>query len=139
MSSPFILLCRAPSPTAKPTLSADRAAGFTLIEVLVTLLILSIGLLGLASLQIQGLRGTHEALLHTQASALAMDMSERLLALSAAADPLDANDLHEWTTELSQRLPEGTGSVTMDTKALTVEVFWNERGSAQHLTLSSTL
>jgi type IV pilus assembly protein PilV len=138
MSSPPIAQCRTPSslPNSAPT--ADRAAGFTLIEVLVTLLVLSIGLLGLASLQVQGLRGTHEALLHTQASALAVDMTERLLTHTATADPLDAQDLQDWKTQLAQRLPEGDGSVAMDAALITVQVVWNEHGSSQHYALSFT-
>lgn len=138
MSPPLITQCRTSSSLRNPALAADPAAGFTLIEVLVTLLVLSIGLLGLASLQVQGLRATHEALLHTQANTLAVDMTERLLTHTAAADPLDAQDLQDWKTQLAQRLPEGDGSVAMDAALITVQVFWNEHGSSQHYALSFT-
>ena len=55
-------------------------AGFTLIEVLVALFVMAVGLLGLASLQLQGLRGTHDAALRNQAVALATDTAEQLYA-----------------------------------------------------------
>ena len=133
MSHPLIALRRTSSTTRNPALAANHSHGFTLIEVLVTLLVLSIGLLGLASLQIQGLRGTHEALLHTQAGGLAVDMAERLL-----AHPLDAQDLQDWKTQLAQRLPEGDGSVVMNAATATVQVFWNEHGLPQQYALSFT-
>jgi type IV pilus assembly protein PilV len=129
--------CHIPSsPACNPTLAAARASGFTLIEVLVTLLVLAIGILGIASLQMQGLRGTHEALLHTQAGTLAVDMSERLLAHTTADGPLDAQDLQDWKAQLAQRLPEGDGSVTVESTAITVNVLWNEHGAPQHYVLS---
>lgn len=56
----------------------SRQDGFTLIEVLVALLVLAIGLLGLAALQTQGVRFNHDAAVRTQATNLAQDMLERL-------------------------------------------------------------
>lgn len=53
-------------------------AGFTLIEVLITLVILSIGLLGMAGIQIQGLRGTTSSAVRSQATILANDIAERI-------------------------------------------------------------
>ena len=55
-----------------------RARGFTLIEVLVSLLVLAIGLLGLAALQTQGVRFNHDAATRTQATNLANDLLERM-------------------------------------------------------------
>lgn len=62
--------------------------GFTLVEVLVALLILSIGLLGLAGLQAGGLRSNHSAYLRSQAVMLAHDMADRMRSnpVAAAAD-----------------------------------------------------
>lgn len=54
--------------------------GFTLIEVLVAVLLLSIGLLGLASLQAWGLRMTGNAMHRSQATLFANDMVERIRA-----------------------------------------------------------
>ena len=58
----------------------DNSNGFSLLEVLVTLLILSVGLLGLAGLQVQGLRFNHFAYMRGQTSALAYAMADRMRA-----------------------------------------------------------
>ncbi len=52
--------------------------GFTLIEVLVTLVILMFGLLGIAGLMAKGQRASYEAFQRQQALALAADMAERI-------------------------------------------------------------
>lgn len=57
-----------------------RDSGFSLIEVLVAMLILAIGLLGLAALQAQGLRFNHDAYVRTQATHLAYDIIDRMRA-----------------------------------------------------------
>jgi type IV pilus assembly protein PilV len=54
--------------------------GFTLLEVLIALLILSIGLLGLAALQTIGLRSIQMSFMRTQAAQLAYDISDRMRA-----------------------------------------------------------
>ncbi len=54
--------------------------GVGLIEVSISLLVLSIGVLGLGSLQISAKRMGYEAIQRTEAAALAMDMFERLRA-----------------------------------------------------------
>jgi type IV pilus assembly protein PilV len=63
--------------------------GFTLIEVLVTLVILTFGLLGIAGLMAKGQRIAFEAYQRQQAVALASDMGERIRGnrLLAAACP----------------------------------------------------
>ncbi len=58
----------------------NRQAGFSLIEILVTMVVLSIGLLGIAGMQASGLRNNHAAYTKTQATNLAMDMAERIRA-----------------------------------------------------------
>ena len=54
--------------------------GFTLIEVLVTLVILMFGLLGIAGLMAKGQRASFEAYQRHQALAIANDMAERMRA-----------------------------------------------------------
>jgi type IV pilus assembly protein PilV len=55
-----------------------QTRGFTLIEVLVTLVILVFGLLGIAGLMVKGQRASFEAYQRQQALALANDMAERI-------------------------------------------------------------
>ncbi|SDH66383.1 type IV pilus modification protein PilV [Pseudomonas panipatensis] len=59
--------------------------GFTLIEVLIALLVLAIGLLGMASLTMTSLQGNQSAYLRGQASLLAGDIIERMRGNSAQA------------------------------------------------------
>ena len=54
--------------------------GFTLLEVLIALLVLSIGLLGLAALQTVGLRSNTMASFRTQATQVAYDIADRMRA-----------------------------------------------------------
>lgn len=61
------------------------ARGFTLVELLVSVVILSIGLLGLAGLQNVGVAASYSALQRSQASWLASEMSDLLRANLPAA------------------------------------------------------
>jgi type IV pilus assembly protein PilV len=54
--------------------------GMSLIEVMVTLVILAIGLLGAATVQLHALKYTDSAMLHSQASFIAYDMMDRIRA-----------------------------------------------------------
>jgi type IV pilus assembly protein PilV len=70
-------------------------SGFTLIEVLITVLVVSIGLLGLAGLQISGLRANMGSEARSKATIMANDIAERM-----HANPLgvDANQYNNITT-----------------------------------------
>jgi len=63
--------------------------GFTLIEILVALLVLSLGLIGLAMLQATGLRYNNESYMRSQATILAYDIIDRMRANKSAADAAD--------------------------------------------------
>ena len=98
--------------------------GFTLIEVLVSMMVLAVGLLGLASLQTLALRQSQDATLMQQAILLATSMQARIRANADvnwatvspnAADSctknipctqvqLAANDYGQWTREARQSL-----------------------------------
>lgn len=63
------------------SLSKKRTlAGFTLIEILVTMVVMSIGFLGLAGLQATALRSNSGASFRTQAVVYTNDMAERIRA-----------------------------------------------------------
>lgn len=57
---------------------AQSQAGFTMIELLVALVVLSVGLLGVAGIQALGLRTASVALDHNTATLLAVDITERM-------------------------------------------------------------
>jgi type IV pilus assembly protein PilV len=111
-------------------------SGFTLVEALVAMVVLSIGMLGIAALGIESLRASRAALVRTEAVTLATDMADRIRAnrdagaayAGAAADasnveceaggagcsPADlaAHDLFIWGEAIGEALPEGSGTVT---------------------------
>lgn len=63
-----------------------KYAGFTMIEILVTLIVLSVGLLGMAAMQITGIRSTAGSTSRTQATLLINDIAERMRANITAVD-----------------------------------------------------
>jgi type IV pilus assembly protein PilV len=60
--------------------TGSRSAGFTLLEVLISLLIISFGLLGLAGLQVISLKNSHSATMRTLATQHAQDIADRMRA-----------------------------------------------------------
>lgn len=121
--------------------------GFTLLEVLVAIVVLSIGLLGLAGLMASSVRNNHSAYQRTQAAWLAYDMVDRMRAnrvnavaanynvaigAASASSGLALADMNDWKIALASTLPAGDGSVTVTaaTGVATVVVQWNDARSA---------
>jgi len=119
-----------------------RSAGFSLIEVMIALLVTSVGLLGLAALQLVSLKQNHGAYLRSQATLLAHDIVERMRAnrqqaLSGSYDVdfgdtggtgLAAADLDQWQDLIDATLPNGDGAVEVDAARglATVSVRWDD-------------
>jgi len=120
----------------------QRQAGVGLIEVLIAILVVALGVLGVARLQTSMLRSNQSALLRSQASLLAYDLSDRMRAdIQAARDGLynrdftDAlpssgtfqdDELAEWLTRVDERLPEGEGAVATAGDSVTISVRWDD-------------
>lgn len=113
--------------------------GFTLIEVLISLVIFAIAYLALTAMQVRALRDNYSAYLRSQASSLAYDLADRVRAnpvgaqagdYAIAACPagaaatacydaatgcapavLAANDLSGWCGEVTRLLPGGDAVV----------------------------
>jgi len=115
--------------------------GFTMVEVLVAVIVLSVGLLGLAGLQAASLRNNQQSYMRSQSILLVNDIAERMRAnlpgvqsgaynQSAGAAPmpnincsnttgcssaeLASNDLAEWTTDVGNTLPAGEAFICLD-------------------------
>jgi type IV pilus assembly protein PilV len=124
------------------------ATGFTLLEVLVALVVLSIGLLGLSGLQTSSLRNNHSAFLRSQATLAITDIMDRIRANSDAANAGDYDiayddsasetnctsgcspeavadtDLFEWRSYV-ERLPDGEGEIDVNANGVAeVKVRW---------------
>jgi type IV pilus assembly protein PilV len=118
--------------------------GFSLIEVLVTLLITSVGLLGLAALQVKSLQFNHGAYLRSQANILAYDIADRMrlnkddaragdynilmTASKPSASGLVTTDQNQWLTLVETTLPAGDGSVSCVSNICTLTIQWREAG-----------
>jgi type IV pilus assembly protein PilV len=85
----------------------QKTDGFTLIETLVALLIISIGLTGLAKLQLYLAQQSQASYQHTQAILLAQTITEQ-----RRVNP-NAN-LTTWQQIISQRLSAGEATVCLD-------------------------
>jgi len=70
----------APNPTISSVPAISRQRGMTLLEILIAVSILSIGLLGLAHLQLFGLESTDDSYRRSMASYVASDLSDRMRA-----------------------------------------------------------
>ncbi|SOC57835.1 type IV pilus assembly protein PilV [Chromohalobacter canadensis] len=96
---------------APPLQSSPRAQrGFGLIEVLVALTILSIGMLGLAAMQLNSLQNARESLNTTIATIMVRDMNERAWAQRGeACEKLEGPEglLSKWKGDI-EALGEGT-------------------------------
>ena len=126
-------------------------AGFTLLEALISFMVLAIGLLGLAGLQIQGMRYNQEAYARSQATFLAYDMLERVRLNRANAldyvgdDPggvCDAanngtalNDRICWHDAIGNTIAGANGTIAFNpaTNLVTITVRWLDRNSNDNL------
>lgn len=149
-------------------MAADtRHRGFTLVEVLVALVVLSVGMLGIAGLYLEGLRAGRTALYRTNAINLAADMADRIRANAGAgaayagtgpgvdggcvngpvdctAADLAADDWYDWTNRFATQLPEGaTGEISVDgappAPRFTITVAWPEPGEEQPASYTLTV
>lgn len=120
---------------------SSRSSGFSLIEVLISIVILSIGLLGTAGLMGASLRNTNTAYYRSQATVLADDILDRMRAnlpearvgqydvtpgpSCAATSAMAQFDCQEWSAALAEALPGGVGTVDVEsTGVVTITIEW---------------
>ncbi len=120
-------------------MNRHRSAGFTLIEILVSLIIMAVGMLGLVGLQLAASQNTQGGYLRGQAALMAYDITDRMRGntgavttgayniaagvqlapgvscIGIAADcntaQLALADLVEWRNHLAVYMPGGNGAV----------------------------
>lgn len=135
-----------------------RSAGFSLLEVLVAMTLLTLGVLGMGGLQLSVLRSQQDAQHRTEATLLAADLLERAgmnrgeayalpfsaeapLApdcLSQACTPAQLRnfDLARWRALLADALPEGEGAVQETGFTVEVTVRWQAAPGEEATSLS---
>lgn len=122
--------------------SIKSQAGFTLLETLIAVILLSFGLLGVAGMQMKSQQFNRSAYFETQAIIIAHDMLERMRAniagqknghyhlptatkharcyTTVGCDTLEMaqNDMYEWagadTDSIAAKIPAGAGTVCLD-------------------------
>ncbi len=124
------------------------ARGFSLIEVLVAIVVLGVGLLGLAALQAFSSQANQSANFRTQATALAYDMLDRMrvnrgavlrgsyytafdkpaggCGADASSDSVAVRDIRQWKCAIEAQLPGGKGEVRMPGGIVTVAIKWKD-------------
>jgi type IV pilus assembly protein PilV len=130
-----------------------REAAFSLVEAMVSLVVLSVGMIGIAALYGQGLGAGRNALYRTQAVNLAADMADRIrsnrlglfnyngAAANNNCDPgggadctpdlMAAHDLWVWSTQVANLLPNGAGTVVVANglpPSYAIRIDWQETG-----------
>lgn len=142
----------------------ETQRGFTLLEALIALVILSVGMLGIAALYVEGLRAGRTAVFRTTAVSLAADMMDRIRANPVAQDDyalegamgnctnggVDCNrtqiareDVALWEADIAARMPPGTDAninfaagAPEDTYTITIS--WPEPGFDENLSYTLT-
>ena len=134
-------------------ISSRHIGGFTLIEVLVALVIMSVGMLGIAGLYVHSMPAGRTSILHHHAVTLAGDVADRIRANPTAAAAyaaaggnnncvlggidctpaeMAANDIFIWDQQAVDTLPTGTVTIVFDNGVAPPEyeitVAWEEPG-----------
>jgi len=134
-------------------ISKKSQRGVTLVEAMIALLVISIGLLGIASLQLTAMNQNASSLNHSQAVWIAYNMSDRIRANISEFNNyhnIDTNnsysqdcvfpssscntgqmvvaDAADWST-LIAALPGGRGTVVNNAGVITVTVMWDDDGT----------
>lgn len=145
----------------KTRFDAHRVQGFTLVEVLIALIIMSIGMLGIAGLYVHSMQAGRTSLFRHHAVTLAGDIADRIRANPRAAGAyaaagannscvdggvdctpaeMAANDIFLWALQAADTLPTGNVVIVFDngpvppTYQITVQ--WNEPEGARSYSIT---
>jgi len=134
--------------------ASKRVQGFTLVEVLIALIIMSVGMLGIAGLYVHSMTAGRTSLFRHHAVTLAGDVADRIranpraqgaYAVAGGADnncvdggidctpaQMAANDIFLWEDQAADTLPAGTVAIVFDNAPVPptyqITVQWTEPG-----------
>lgn len=139
-----ILWCRQPE--------LFRQTGSSLIEILITLIVVAIGLLGLASMQVLSMKNLNSTNMRYVASVQAHNIAERMRANRTTANNGGYNDLsvngtesmvscssgcsgnalvnfdaYNWGQQIKAHLPSGAGTIESKGNMHTITISWSEQ------------
>ncbi len=127
-----------------------KSKGFSLLEVLITMVVLAFGMLGVAKLQLTSLRDVQNARYISQANLLVQNMAEHIAANSQALISYQLNyqqqvnatvnckvsqcsnnnlakyDLMRWQQRITKSLPSGSGEIRINNNQAQILVYWDE-------------
>ena len=131
--------------------SRRTQVGMTLVEVLVTLVLISVGLLGIAALQLTTLKSNQESYVRSQATTLAASMLDRMRSnqvgfvagnydmandasgfdQAGASGTVAAADIAAWQASINRLLPgsdgDAAGRIVRNDRIVTITIRWRER------------
>ena len=133
--------------------SSNIPRGFSLIEVLITMLVVAVGMLGVAKLQLNALKDLHNAHLHTRGTDLANQIGNVIginrntinhfqlnkgqqLSLNVdckvskcSVSQLAAYELLTWQQQVQTSLPSGSAEIKVNGKVADIVVRWDENNN----------
>ncbi len=140
-------------PSRRQKILVKRIDGFTLVEVLIALIILSVGMLGIAGLYVHSMQAGRTSLFRHHAVTLAGDVADRIRAnpragidyegggadnncvnggVNCSPAQMAGNDIFLWDQQAADTLPNGTVTVVFDNGVLpptyAITVAWTEPG-----------
>ena len=140
-------------PSQRQKIPGRKVSGFTLVEVLIALVIMSVGMLGIAGLYVHSMQAGRTSLFRHHAVTLAGDIADRIRANPRAAAAyalagannncvaggvdctpaeMAANDILLWDQQATETLPTGTVTIVFDNTVVPptyqITVAWIEPG-----------
>ena len=137
----------------RPIRTRNHVRGFTLVEVLIALIIMSVGMLGIAGLYVQSMQAGRTSLFRHNAVTLAGDVADRIRAnpragvdymgpgvdnncvgmgVDCSATQMAANDILLWDQQALDTLPNGAVNIQFDgavsPPSYTITISWVEPG-----------
>jgi type IV pilus assembly protein PilV len=121
-------------------------SGFSLLEIMITLVIIAVGLMGFAGMMVKSAANNRTAMQRSLATMYAYDIIDCMrVNRTAAISNLSAYtrdfeddvpsgatvadvDVQNWLGELSTALPSGQGQITFTGTTVTVEIRWTDVG-----------
>jgi type IV pilus assembly protein PilV len=132
----------------------NKNTGFTLIEVLIAMLVLAVGLLGLAGLQATSLSNAQSAYNRSQSTQLAYLLADNMRAnvagvaaytgsaaqianclttVGCTPAQMAQNDLYQWNLAVTTALPGGVGGIAVavvgGANVYTITISWTDKNN----------